>query len=61
MPKGRITVTFDYEMNPASYPAGATPQEMVAMDAESYNNMPDALLESIAQSGYTVTGAVIEE
>ncbi|KVQ35738.1 hypothetical protein WK03_35305 [Burkholderia cepacia] len=61
MPKGRITVTFDYDIHPEHYDGRSTPQEMVAMDAAGYDQQPDMLLEAIASSSYTVTGTVVEE
>jgi hypothetical protein len=58
MSKARITVTFEYEMEPDSYPEGATPAEMVAIDVANYHD-PDSLFDVMQYQDLTVTGEVV--
>ncbi|KVH64458.1 hypothetical protein WS89_04020 [Burkholderia sp. MSMB1072] len=61
MPKGRITVTFDYDIDPKNYPSCTTTQEMVAFDALSYHEDLDHLIAALFDSEPTITGTVIED
>ncbi|CAH2910850.1 MAG: hypothetical protein CPSOU_1863 [uncultured Paraburkholderia sp.] len=55
MSKARITVTFEYELDPGSYPDGAKPEEMVAIDVANYHD-PDSLFDVMQYAELTVTG-----
>lgn len=43
--KAKITITFEYELNPEHYRKYATPEEMLADDLENFNDDP---LEAVA-------------
>lgn len=58
MSKARITVTFEYELKPDSYPDGATPDEMVQIDVANYHDS-DSLFDVIQHQELTVTGEVL--
>lgn len=62
MARAKITVTFEleYELNPELYPKGATLEEMIAIDKESYETVPYFLMEN-EDAIMTVKGEVIEE
>jgi hypothetical protein len=64
MAKGRVTVTivYEFEINPAYYPRGSTPHEMVEIDArqlEDVNVLSETLLMSEGVS-INAVGEVLE-
>ncbi len=42
--KMQITITFEYEANPESYPEGQTPYEMAATDETGLTENPEVLV-----------------
>ena len=61
MSKARITVTFEYEIEPEYYPDGATHGEMVALDVANYRSDYACLLDVMQSNEVTVTGEVVED
>lgn len=59
--KARITmtVTVEYEINPTSYPKGATPEEMLAIDIANAEDDPYIFLE-MPESKLVVKGEILE-
>lgn len=59
MSKARITVTFEYELNPEWYPEGATPDERLQIDIANYHD--DCSLFDVMQlNELTITGEVLD-
>ncbi len=51
MPKARVILKYEYELNPENYPEGSTAQEMLKMDEEedvyeiAIDNVEDCTIE----------------
>jgi hypothetical protein len=58
--KARITVTFEYEINPESYPDGSTHAEMIAIDVENFRDI-DGLINVMQSHELTVVGEIAQE
>jgi hypothetical protein len=59
MSKARITVTFEYDINPEWYPDGATPTEMIQLDVANYQD-GCSLFDVMQSHELTITGALVE-
>lgn len=56
--KVRLTVVMEYELNPGCYPENATPQEMIDIDCDGFNEDPMNFMGSVGS--WTVYGEVVE-
>lgn len=47
----RVTVVFEYEVDPELYPGANTPGERVEIDRENFAKNPDLVVETLADKG----------
>jgi hypothetical protein len=47
----RVTVVFEYEVDPDLYPGAQTPGERAEIDRENFIKNPDLVMETLADKG----------
>jgi hypothetical protein len=47
----RVTVVFEYEVDPDLYPGANTPGERTEIDRENFAKNPDLVVETLADKG----------
>ena len=58
--KAKITMTFEYNIQPRYYTEKSTPKEMLAVDVKSFNDNPALVLEC-DNFGFKFSGELIDE
>lgn len=57
----KLTLEFDYVINPDAHPEGSSYQEMVNFDIEQLSENPEILFELLEENGIHITyGKVME-
>lgn len=59
--KARITVTFEYELDPDNYPNTTDPIVMVASDVETFRENTELLGEVLAEKIVRISAEVLKE
>lgn len=47
----RVTIVFEYEVDPELYPGAKTPGERAEVDRENFVKNPDLVVETLADKG----------
>lgn len=47
----RVTVVFEYDVDPELYPGAKTPGERAEIDRENFAKNPDLVVETLADKG----------